>query len=38
MEFQIMVDTYSIFLLKFDIYSQERFWKLSLVTNKFFFE
>ena len=33
MEFLYMVDIFSIFLLKMEIYCQDRFKKLSLLTN-----
>ena len=37
MEFLIMVDIFSIFLLELKINYQDRFPKLSLLTNGFFF-
>ena len=37
MEFLIMKDIFSIFLLKVEIYSQNRFQKLSLLINWIFF-
>ena len=37
MEFLIMVDSFSIFLFTLEIYCQDRFQKLNLLTNQIFF-
>ena len=37
MEFLIIIDIFSIFLLELEIYNQNRFQKLSLRTNWIFF-